>query len=109
MSELSEIQAEALRLRRERGSIVDPVLIAADEVFDETPERRRISELMDQLKPTTEPARHLWFELDAAIDTLVDVAQDWVLDRMVIGLGVTLANFAQRAEARRARDFRADA
>lgn len=83
---LSELQAEVLSLRRARGSIVDPALVEADTLFDESPEYRSVNELLDQLKPSTEPARHVWFELDNAINALVSAAQDWVLDRMVIGL-----------------------
>jgi hypothetical protein len=81
---LSELQAEVLKLRRELGSAEDPALVAADQGFEETPERRRVSDLLEQLKPTTEP--HVWFELDAAINALVCAVDDWVLDRMVIGL-----------------------
>jgi hypothetical protein len=83
---LSELQAEVLKLRRELGSVEDPALALADQRFEEGPERRRVSDLLDQLKPTTEPMRHVWFELDAAINALVCAVEDWVLDRMVIGL-----------------------
>ena len=86
---LSQLQAEVLSLRRERGSIVDPALVAADTRFDESPERRRINELIDQVRaitPASGTTADIWFELDDAINALVFAAEDWVLDRMVIGL-----------------------
>jgi hypothetical protein len=86
---LSQLQAEVLSLRRERGSIVDPALVAAETRFDESPERRRVNELIDQVKaifPAPGTTADIWFELDDAICALVFAAEDWVLDRMVIGL-----------------------
>jgi hypothetical protein len=86
---LSELQAEVLSLRRSRGSIVDPALVAADTWFGESPERRRVNELIDQVKaitPSPGTTTDIWFELDDAINALVFAAEDWVLDRMVIGL-----------------------
>ena len=85
---LSELYAEVLSLRRERGSIVDPALVAAETRFDESPERRRVNELIDQVKAITpsEATAPMWLELDNAISALVFAAEDWVLDRMVIGL-----------------------
>jgi hypothetical protein len=85
----AELQAEVLSLRRERGSIVDPALVAAETRFDESPERRRVNELIDQVRaitPTSGTTADIWFELDDAICALVFAAEDWVLDRMVIGL-----------------------
>jgi hypothetical protein len=85
---LSELQAEVLSLRRERGSIVDPALDAADTRFDESPERRRVNELIDQVRVITPSGATapMWLELDNAINALVFAAENWVLDRMVIGL-----------------------
>jgi len=86
---LSELYAEVLAHRRERGSIVDPDLVAADHRFDESPERRRVNELIDQVRaisPVAGTTADIWFELDDAICALVFAAEDWVLDRMVIGL-----------------------
>src|ERR1019366_3055543 len=79
---LSQLQAEVLSLRRERGSIVDPALVAADTRFDESPERRRINELIDQVRaitPASGTTADIWFELDDAINALVFAAEDWVL------------------------------
>jgi hypothetical protein len=85
---LSELQAEVLSLRRERGSIEDPALDAADRRFDESPEHRRVNELIDQVRAITPSGASapIWLELDNAINDLVFAAEDWVLDRMVIGL-----------------------
>jgi hypothetical protein len=85
---LSELYAEVLSLRRERGSIEDPALVAADTRFDEGPERRRVNELIDRVKAITPSGATapMWLELDNAISALVFAAEDWVLDRMVIGL-----------------------
>ena len=86
---LSELRAEVLAHRRERGSIADPALVAAETLFDESPERRRVNELIEQVRAITPRAgttADIWFELDDAICALVFAAEDWVLDRMVIGL-----------------------
>ena len=85
---LSELYAKVLAVRRERGSIVDPAIVAADKRFDESPERRRVNELIDQVKAITpsEATAPMWLELDNAISALVFAAEDWVLDRMVIGI-----------------------
>jgi hypothetical protein len=85
---LSELYAEVLSLRRERGSIEDPALVAADTRFDEGPERRRVNELIDRVKAITPSGATapMWLELDNAISALVFAAEDWVLDRIVIGL-----------------------
>ena len=85
---LSELHAEVLAHRRERGSIEDPALVTADTRFDEGPERRRVNELVDRVKAITPSGATapMWSELDSAINDLVFAAEDWVLNRMVIGL-----------------------
>ena len=85
---LSELRAEVLAHRRERGSIADPALVAADTRFDEGPERRRVNELIDQVRAITPSGATdpMWLKLDNAINDLVFAAENWVLDRMVLGL-----------------------
>src|ERR1039458_5995424 len=86
---LSDLRAKVLSARRERGSIEDPDLEVADHRFDESPERRRVNELIDSVRAITPVAgttADIWFELDDAICALVFAAEDWVLDRIVIGL-----------------------
>jgi hypothetical protein len=85
---LSDLRAKVLSARRERGSIEDPALVAADTRFDESRERRRVNELIDSVRAITPSGATapMWLELDNAINDLVFAAEDWVLDRMVIGL-----------------------
>jgi len=85
----AELEAELLRLRRAQGSVEDPQLEKADGVFDACPEKRRVDTLIKQLLTLDLPpcdGRDIGFELDDAIMDLVFAAQEWVLDRMVIGL-----------------------
>jgi hypothetical protein len=86
---LSDLRAKVLSARRERGSIEDPELSRAGHLFDAGPERLRVNELIEQLReldPSPCDGTNLWFQLDNAISDLVGAAEDWVLDRMVIGL-----------------------
>jgi hypothetical protein len=85
----AELEAELLRLRRAQGSVEDTQLEKADGVFDTCPEKRRVNALIKQLLALDLPpcdGHDIGFELDDAIMDLVFAAQEWVLDRMVIGL-----------------------
>jgi hypothetical protein len=85
----AELEAELLRLRRAQGSVEDTQLEKADGVFDACPEKRRVNALIEQLLALNLPpcdGHDIGFELDNPIMDLVFAAQDWVLNRMVIGL-----------------------
>jgi hypothetical protein len=64
----------------------DSTFQLAEDAFDESVPRRRCNEIISELMARGGDDRALAFALEAEITSLVHETQQWVLDRLVIGI-----------------------